>query len=435
MIGGQINYLKYEINLNTDLHKAATKDLDTKVRKMVTELRDTRLIAKVFSGDLTALDAVYHKNCLTSLHTKYRSFCRQKDTFDSVLGAESIAFAELISYIEEVHKMEKDSNYIMKLTALVTLFTNRLQQLQGNTPTTTRVNSTRLQEKLLMSIPELQANKSTHGIVLSFKDTTGDALLSASQRDSDSDAVVLMRAAQIIRRDMFHSFNGYFLDDNLDSIPATMLALIQMILGGTSIKTQTENSEDVSSAVISLAQLMIFNSVKRARKGSHSMRHSSDRETLLPQYIVCHKHLNKLKMTTWMKLSDSLLSSISQLSKVNEARKQWVVYDNSQLENIPPTRDALYLHVQRAAYQAGHIWGQAHIAAPTLPYPSDWGWKKTAGDQWSPKWTSLPEASKCVRELVKCNCKKNCHRLCKCLKASLKCTQLCYCGGQCIQSE
>ena len=112
--------------------------------------------------------------------------------------------------------------------------------------------------------------------------------MSASQRDSDSDAVVLMRAAQIIRREMFqkkHSFNGSFRDDNLDSIPATLLALIQMILGGTSIKTQTENNEDVSSAVLLLAQLMIFNSVKRARKGSHSMRHSPDRETLLPLYI------------------------------------------------------------------------------------------------------------------------------------------------------
>ena len=58
--------------------------------------------------------------------------------------------------------METDSNYIMKLTDLVTLFTNRLQQLQGNTPTSSRVNSTRLKEKLLESIPELQANKSTH---------------------------------------------------------------------------------------------------------------------------------------------------------------------------------------------------------------------------------------------------------------------------------
>ena len=271
-----------------DLHKAATKDLDAKVRKIATELRDTTLIAKLSNGDLTALDAVYHKKRLTALHTRYRSFCRKKDTCECALGAESIAFAELISYIEEVHNMETDSNYIMKLTDLVTLFTNRLQQLQGNTPTSSRVNSTRFKEKLLESIPELQANKSTHGIVFSFKDRIGDALLSASQRDSDSDAVVLMRAAQIIRREMFqkkHSFNGSFRDDNLDSIPATLLALIQMILGGTSIKTQTENNEDVSSAVLSLAQLMIFNSVKRARKGSHSMRHSPDRETLLPLYI------------------------------------------------------------------------------------------------------------------------------------------------------
>lgn len=66
-----------------DLHKAATKDLDTKVRNMATEMRDTKLIAKLSSGDLTALDAVYHKNCLTALHTIYRSFCRHKNATDS----------------------------------------------------------------------------------------------------------------------------------------------------------------------------------------------------------------------------------------------------------------------------------------------------------------------------------------------------------------
>ena len=130
-----------------------------------------------------------------------------------------------------------------------------------------------------------------------------------------------------------------------------------------------------------------------------------------------------------------LYNRTSQLRKVNEARKQLFSYGNRKLENIPPTRDALYLHVQRTAYQAGHIWGQAHIAAPTLPCPSDWGWEETAGNQWFPKWTTLPEASRSGRELVKCNCKKNWHGRCKCFKASLKCTQLCYCGGQCIQRD
>jgi hypothetical protein len=131
-----------------------------------------------------------------------------------------------------------------------------------------------------------------------------------------------------------------------------------------------------------------------------------------------------------------LYSRTSQLSKVNEARKQLFAYGGRQLDNIPPTRAALLQHVKRAAYQAGHIWGKAHIADPSLPSPSEWGWEKTTEDgQWTPTWTTLPEASKSCRELVKCNCKKQCLGRCTCFKSNLKCTQLCFCAGQCVQEH
>ncbi len=34
-------------------------------------------------------------------------------------------------------------------------------------------------------------------------------------------------------------------------------------------------------------------------------------------------------------------------------------------------------------------------------------------------------------ELMRCGCKKGCTQWCKCVKASLKCTALCHCGGKC----
>ena len=57
--------------LEQDYHKAATLNLDTNVRKMATELKDTILLAKLSSGDMVARDAVYHKHCLTGLFTRY----------------------------------------------------------------------------------------------------------------------------------------------------------------------------------------------------------------------------------------------------------------------------------------------------------------------------------------------------------------------------
>ena len=50
---------------------------------------------------------------------------------------------------------------------------------------------------------------------------------------------------------------------------------------------------------------------------------------------------------------------------------------------------------------------------------------------YTPLWTTLPEASKTCYELVSCGCKKGYRNRCKCKKASLQCTGLCFCEGEC----
>ena len=68
-----------------------------------------------------------------------------------------------------------------------------------------------------------------------------------------------------------------------------------------------------------------------------------------------------------------LYSRTSQFITVNDARKVLFSHGNRGLQNIPPSKAALLQHVKRAAYQAGHVWGQALIANPSLPSPSKWG--------------------------------------------------------------
>ena len=41
------------------------------------------------------------------------------------------------------------------------------------------------------------------------------------------------------------------------------------------------------------------------------------------------------------------------------------------------------------------------------------------------------KTQKRVQELLRCGCKKACSKRCKCVKANLKCTQLCFCAGRC----
>ena len=117
--------------------------------------------------------------------------------------------------------------------------------------------------------------------------------------------------------------------------------------------------------------------------------------------------------------------------KVNEARKQLFSQKGRPMDGLPPTQAALVEHVKRAAYQAGHVWAQMFVAVPKLPSPSEWGWLQTIEGGWEVKWTTLAEAFQACREFLRCLCKKGCTGQCKCVKASLQCTGLCFCRGLC----
>ena len=119
---------------------------------------------------------------------------------------------------------------------------------------------------------------------------------------------------------------------------------------------------------------------------------------------------------------------------VNGARKQLFTQKGRAIDGLPPTQAVFLQHTKRAAYQAGHCWAQTMIATPELPSPSEWGWNKNENGGWKIYWTTLPEATQACRELLRCGCKKGCMGLCKCLKAGLQCTALCYCGGLCARS-
>lgn len=49
-------------------------------------------------------------------------------------------------------------------------------------------------------------------------------------------------------------------------------------------------------------------------------------------------------------------------------------------EALPPTSDALSLHVKRVHYQS-IVWKEAHCSEPHLPYPERLGWKKVADNK------------------------------------------------------
>lgn len=125
--------------------------------------------------------------------------------------------------------------------------------------------------------------------------------------------------------------------------------------------------------------------------------------------------------------------STSLAENVNEARKIMFTKMNRNIENIPPTSDALLQHLKRKIYQC-NIWKNCLTSKPLLQDPCDWGWKQTDNATYEPEWTTLPDMSTNCQQLVICKCKERCFR-CRCVRSALRCTLLCSCEGHCSRNH
>ena len=140
------------------LRNVSTLELDIRVRQCAQKLQDKPLLAKLSAGDLIAQEAKYHAQCLASLYNKARDM---KANVDDVNHA--IAFAGLVSYIEEV-RMNNLVAPVFKLADLVNLYSTRLEQL--GTHVAGRVHSTKLKNRILSYFPDMDAHTQGRDVVL-----------------------------------------------------------------------------------------------------------------------------------------------------------------------------------------------------------------------------------------------------------------------------
>ena len=92
---------------------------------------------------------------------------------------------------------------------------------------------------------------------------------------------------------------------------------------------------------------------------------------------------------------------------VNKLRKHLFTKSTTSMDRLPPTRDALTLHIKRAYLQI-QIWASSLLKKTDFKKPDDFGWRKNKEELWFPHWCDLPEAAVSCRELVNCGCKKGC---------------------------
>ena len=63
------------------------------------------------------------------------------------------------------------------------------------------------------------------------------------------------------------------------------------------------------------------------------------------------------------------------------------------------------LHIKRGFYQAGYVWGRALDANPTLPSPSEWGWKLDSEKIWAPYGVPCQEHQKAAENSLRIHVK------------------------------
>jgi hypothetical protein len=221
------------------LHKVSTFTVDEKVRTSAHILQDTILLSKLASGDLISQDAVYHRSCLTNLYRRADSETQVNSENNEERVLHGIALAELIEFISESHEEKKT---VFKLSDLSKLYSERLLQL--GIDITTRVHSTRLKTRLMGHFKDMHAYNEGCDVYLAFNNDVGVALKRFGENiDYDHDAIILSKAANIVRRDIFRAqkaeFNGTFTETcQQDATPKYLQTLVEMILGASNIKNK-----------------------------------------------------------------------------------------------------------------------------------------------------------------------------------------------------
>ena len=111
------------------LRKASTFQLDRRVRDCATFLCDAELLVRLSGGDMIALGAQYHPQCLIGLYNRTRKAqsTGSQDT-NQERAVSAVVFAELVLYIEET-RQDEETAPVFILTDLVQLCQSRMEQL------------------------------------------------------------------------------------------------------------------------------------------------------------------------------------------------------------------------------------------------------------------------------------------------------------------
>ena len=179
---------------------------------------------------------------MCNFYSKLRTIEKQnKDYYENSITF-SIVLSEVVNFIKKTLKTSQTAPAFI-LGDLKEMFLKAYQRYAG---TSIDLHSTRLKEKLISKLPGLHAQRRGKQVILTTGEVTTEAVLAAlSYSDDDDDGKALVQAAKLIRQDLFNKENefefNFAKDSKKNSVPMTLIMLLQMVLEGTNVSFLDDN--------------------------------------------------------------------------------------------------------------------------------------------------------------------------------------------------
>ena len=116
---------------------------------------------------------------------------------------------------------------------------------------------------------------------------------------------------------------------------------------------------------------------------------------------------------------------------LDEFRYMFLTSYNNELRELPPSKAALELHIRRAAYSSGWLWGNYSLNQFQVPIVEEWGWV-ICDNRIFIRWKFEDKADDKLDKLTHaCKCSAAKHVNCKCRQLHLNCLNFCLCKRRC----
>ena len=176
---------------------------------------------------------------------------------------------------------------------------------------------------------------------------------------------------------------------------------------------------DSVSAFVGKGKAQAFKLVKTDKGSRETFTELGQEWNLSPELM------NKLEALTCQ-----LYAPKTTTTTVNDLRYQLFCAKKGEIEShqLPPCRDCLVKHFQRANYQVA-IWRRCLHQDPQVPSPVGRGWQmegEEGAEQLAVDWMAGKPAPEAILELLSCSCTRNCSSpRCVCVANGLRCKDMC----------